>query len=265
MATQGYPRADSGFQAFLLSGPASNGGVSAGPARLEHSETAAATSPSGTGNPVGAEAACRGKNLEFSGDFGSLGPKQLSDVTQKGTLMKTLLSILSLASGLAIAQAQNFTVSLDPTQEANPVGGRTGSGIGNLTLTGTTLTLDITFSGLSSTFSADHIHGPAAATPSTTASVIYPLQSITTTSDGGHAGTIVGSVNLVPLQSGGYTVAQQLSDLENGLWYVNVHTSTFPGGEIRGQILPVPEPSTLALAGLGLGGLLIWKLRRRGE
>src|SRR6266542_2598526 len=142
MATQGYPRADSGFQAFLLSGPASNGGVSAGPARLEHSETAAATSPSGTGNPVGAEAACRGKNLEFSGDFGSLGPKQLSDVTQKGTLMKTLLSILSLASGLAIAQAQNFTVSLDPTQEANPVGGRTGSGIGNLTLTGTTLTLD---------------------------------------------------------------------------------------------------------------------------
>ncbi len=95
--------------------------------------------------------------------------------------------------------------------------------------------------------------------------MIYPLQSITTTSDGGHAGTIVGSVNLVPLQSGGYTVAQQLSDLENGLWYVNVHTSTFPGGEIRGQILPVPEPSTLALAGLGLGGLLIWKLRRRGE
>jgi len=179
--------------------------------------------------------------------------------------MKTLVCILSLASGLAIAPAQNFTVSLDPTQEASPTAGRTGSGIGTLTLSGTVLSFDITFTGLSSTFGADHIHGPAAATPSTTASVIYPLQSFTTTSDGGHAGTIVGSVSLVPLQNGAYTVAQQLFDLNNGLWYVNVHTATFGGGEIRGQILPVPEPSTLALAGLGLGGLLFWKLRRRGE
>ena len=39
-----------------------------------------------------------------------------------------------------------------------------------------------------------------------------------------------------------------------GAAYVNVHTTTFPGGEIRGQIV-VPEPSTLAGIALGLAAL----------
>ena len=29
-----------------------------------------------------------------------------------------------------------------------------------------------------------------------------------------------------------------IQQLESGLWYFNVHDSAFPGGEIRGQILP---------------------------
>jgi len=28
-------------------------------------------------------------------------------------------------------------------------------------------------------------------------------------------------------------------DLKHGMTYVNVHTAKFPGGEIRGQVIPV--------------------------
>jgi hypothetical protein len=43
---------------------------------------------------------------------------------------------------------------------------------------------------------------------------------------------------------------------------MNVHTSVFPGGEIRGQLLLIPEPSTAALLGLGAGATAL-ALRRR--
>lgn len=44
--------------------------------------------------------------------------------------------------------------------------------------------------------------------------------------------------------------------------YLNLHTSAYPGGEIRGLLAPVPEPQTYALmlAGLGVMG---WAARRK--
>ena len=177
--------------------------------------------------------------------------------------MKTLLVVGALLAGLAVAQAQSFTVNLDPQQEANPPGTRSGSGSGTMSLSGNTLTIAITFSGLSGTFSADHIHGPAANSPSSTAGILYSLIPLTTTSAGGTAGTINGNITLVANPNGTtWSIAQQMSQLNSGMWYVNIHTGTFGGGEIRGQILPVPEPSTWALLGLGATGL-VWQMRRR--
>jgi hypothetical protein len=37
--------------------------------------------------------------------------------------------------------------------------------------------------------------------------------------------------------------------------YLNIHTTSFPGGEIRGFLSPVPEPSAWAMMFLGIAGI----------
>jgi hypothetical protein len=51
-----------------------------------------------------------------------------------------------------------------------------------------------------------------------------------------------------------------VDELFAGNLYVNFHTTQFPGGEVRGQILLVPAPAGAAL--LGLGGLATIRRRR---
>ena len=48
-------------------------------------------------------------------------------------------------------------------------------------------------------------------------------------------------------------------------YYVNLHTAAFVGGEIRGQLAPVPEASTYAILALGLVGIgAVVRRRRQG-
>lgn len=57
-------------------------------------------------------------------------------------------------------------------------------------------------------------------------------------------------------------LAANINTLLNGGLYINVHTADHAGGEIRGQILRVPEPGVLALLGLGGFGLACVGRRR---
>jgi hypothetical protein len=67
--------------------------------------------------------------------------------------------------------------------------------------------------------------------------------------DGLNADTLIGSATISDAFE---------AELLAGLWYINIHSTFRPGGEIRGQV--IPEPGTLALAAFGLAALA---LRRR--
>ncbi len=149
--------------------------------------------------------------------------------------MKTFTSavtaaIVLISAGLAPASVYNF--SLDGLQEVPP---NASPAFGSISLTVDDLTFDWTLSGtfqdLLSSATAAHIHK---APPGVNGPVIFPLTVTAATS-----GTVSGA---------GTFTAAQLADLIDGQYYVNIHSSTFPGGEIRGQV--VPEPSTLLLLAL---------------
>lgn len=94
-----------------------------------------------------------------------------------------------------------------------------------------TLTYNVKWSGLTGAVTAMHIHGLAPTgyqagvvqTFSTANIVRCPTSS--TTACGSYSGTF---------QVDGFVVKED--DLLNGMYYINIHTATYPGGEIRGQI-----------------------------
>lgn len=130
-----------------------------------------------------------------------------------------------------------FRTTLTGSQEVPPRD-TPAWGIGHATLDLETnwFTFDYTFEGLLAPQTAAHIH---VAPPGVNGPVLYPLPN---GSPSGLALTITD---------------EDVMNLRAGNWYVNVHSTLYPGGEIRGQFVPVPEPSTYALAGAMLLGAAI--------
>jgi len=153
------------------------------------------------------------------------------------------------------------------------------SGFAELLLdpTGNTLEIDITFSGLLGTTTASHIHccllapfdsanAPVATTVPTFVGFPFGVTSGTyhTILDLALASSynpsfLNNATNMGVIANAEATLVDALLTDRT---YLNIHTTVFPGGEIRG-ILQVPEPTTLALLALGAGAAVMARKRSR--
>ena len=155
----------------------------------------------------------------------------------------------ALVVGLAAPVAQASLVligpfAIDGGQEVPP-NTAIGTGVGRVTLDTVTLNFSwkVSYQNLTGDLAVAHFHGPAL--PGQNAGVQVPISGLAPSS-----GFLAGSAIISPAQA---------ADLQAGLWYVNLHTTLHPGGEIRGQVIPAP----MGVALLGVAGLMGTRRRRK--
>lgn len=184
--------------------------------------------------------------------------------------MTLVVAALALA-GAAQAHEIVFTAALSGPAES-PSNTSPGTGFATVTLDLDLITMHVVvdFEGLLGNTTASHIHGPTAIPLQGTASVMTALPTFPGFPLGVTAGhydatfdlTLASSYNTSFINNSGGTISGALnrliSSMENGQTYLNIHTSSFGGGEIRGFLVPAPG----AAAMLGMAGLFASRRRR---
>ena len=189
-----------------------------------------------------------------------------------GAILTPLISVLLL--GVAARGATvNFTATLAGANERPDPVVSPGSGTATGTLTGEdgswVFTYQIVYADLTGPATVGHIHDAVnpGALPFTEqfGPPVHDLDSLTSPIDGDWR----FDVAVQPLTD------DSAAALLAGRMYVNIHSDSFPNGEIRGQLVPVdappppppgviplPAPVYAGMLGLFLAGRSVWKQRR---
>ncbi|MCX6877125.1 MAG: CHRD domain-containing protein [Verrucomicrobia bacterium] len=190
--------------------------------------------------------------------------------------MKLLISLLPLllAAGVARSATVVYTANLNGSSEF-PANASPGQGFATVTVDTIlkTMEVNVVFSGLQGNVTASHIHALTAIAGSGTAGVATMTPTFAGFPSGVAAGsydhtfdmTLTSSYNSAFITSHGGTAASALAALEAGMAdgksYLNIHTSAFGGGEIRGFL--VPEPATGSMLAVACAALACYRRRHR--
>jgi hypothetical protein len=135
-----------------------------------------------------------------------------------------ILPITGVSGYFRVADRVTFNVTLNGANERPTPINPAGTASGTVVLDGNSVSVNVTYTGMTSAVNNAHIHGPASTEAS--AGVLVPLSHT-----GGTSGTVTGTATLSALN------VQRMLD---GLTYVNIHTVNNTAGEIRGQIIRTP-------------------------
>ena len=166
-------------------------------------------------------------------------------------MMVAVAAVMFMVCGASqAAHITVFNALIDGDQANMGLGtGSTGTGAATMTFDSDTNEFSwfVAWQDLIGTVTVAHFHGPAA--PGTNAGVQVAIDASSNPS--------IGSAILSDSQA---------ADLFAGLWYINIHSTFEPGGEIRGQVLAVsavPAPAAAWLLGSALAGLGVVRRRAR--